>query len=122
MKTLSNLSRLILMAGFIFSVSLLAANNTPVTGKKNKEAEKTIHDYFKFPGVLVPLHSFQKADTQKKVEVLFSTDPTGRVDFVLAKTSDRELKAEIERQFSKLRINNLKSDVVNSVTLNFRTQ
>lgn len=119
MKTLSKLSFL-LIAVLTLSVFTVKANNTPGETKKVKEAEKTIHDYFRFPGILVPLRDLNKQDA-KKVEVLFSTDQNGNINFVLAKTSDRELKAEIERQFWKLRLNGLKRDVVNSVVLNFRT-
>jgi hypothetical protein len=86
----------------------------------NSETRKTIHDYFKFPGVLMP-HQDAKVHTVQKVEVLFTTDRNGKVNFVLAKTADRQLKAEIEKQFSALFLTKVKEDVVHSVVLNFRS-
>jgi len=123
MKALLNISKLVLIAGFAFSTLALKANslnNTPgETKKATRATEKTIHDFFKFPGVLMPLHSISKPEEQK-VEVLFTTDQNGNIDFVLAKTTRRDLKAEIERQFSKLHLSGLKRNVVHSVVLNFK--
>jgi hypothetical protein len=120
MKTLSKITKLILVAGFTFSGFMISANTTPVETKKAKETEKTIRDYFKFPGILIPLHELNKTEAQK-VEVLFTTDQNGNINFVLAKTVRRDLKAEIEKQFLKLHLIGLQRDVVHSVVLNFKT-
>ena len=119
MKTLSKIT-IILIAALSLSIFTIKGNTTPGEIKKAKEAEKTIRHFFKFPGILVPLHDLNKPETQK-VEVLFSTDQNGNINFVLAKTADRSLRTEIERQFWKLRLAGLKRDVVNSVVLNFKT-
>ena len=120
MKTLSQTTKLVLLTVFMFSALLISANTLPGETKKSKDTEKTIKDYFKFPGVLIPLHDLHKVEMQK-VEVLFTTNVNGHVDFVLAKTNDQNLKAEIEKQFLKLHLTKLKHDVVHSVVLNFKT-
>ncbi len=84
------------------------------------ETEKVIRNYFKFPHILMPVNE-NKTAVNNKVEVLFSTDSTGKVNFALAKTEDNELKKEIEKQFMALQLKQLKIDVVHKVVLNFRT-
>lgn len=80
------------------------------------ETEKTIKEHVKFPKLILPLQQqFQK------VEVVFTTTENGNVDFVLAKTDNKEVKAEIEKQFSKLNLNKLKANVAYSIVLNFKT-
>ena len=99
MKTKINLLKTTLVLGFI-SLSIMAvSNNLPTIskGKKLNETEKTIGRYFKFPSVLIPrLNSFN--DQIQKVEVLFTTNKDGKVNFALAKTNNLELKKEIEKQ------------------------
>jgi hypothetical protein len=84
------------------------------------ETEKVIRHYFKFPHILIPVNE-SKTIVNNKVEVLFSTDSTGKVNFALAKTEDPSLKTEIEKQFMALQLKQLKSEVVHKVVLNFRT-
>lgn len=81
-------------------------------GNLNNEAEKTIKHSINIPGDLVK--------ENKKVEILFSADSQGKVNFVLAKTEDTELKNSIEKQFSKLSFSKINNDVINSVILNFK--
>lgn len=50
-----------------------------------------------------------------KVEVLFSTDKNGKLNFVFAKTADKSLKTEIEKQFSKVQLTKQNKDVLHSV-------
>jgi ABC-type phosphate/phosphonate transport system substrate-binding protein len=121
MKTLSNLSKMILIAGFSLLTLAIRSNTVPAETTKTKDTEKTIKSYFKFPGVLVPLHHVDAKSIQHKVEVLFTTDLAGNVNFALAKTGDQDLKSEIEKQFLKLHLDKLKQNVVHSVTLSFRT-
>jgi hypothetical protein len=59
--------------------------------------------------------------TDNKVEILFTTNEKGEVNFALAKTENQNLKKEIEKQFQTLHFTQLKKDAVNSVTLNFKT-
>ncbi len=79
------------------------------------ETEKTIKEHVKFPKLIFSIQQHQK------VEVIFTTSENGNVNFVLAKTDDKEAKAEIEKQFSKLTLNKLKANVAYSVVLNFKT-
>lgn len=106
----------------MFSTLIALSNNTPANGKGSnaKAEEKTIRDFIKFPQVLIPRHNDSQIMNQK-VEVLFTTDKTGTVNFVLAKTNDNKLKSEIEKQFMSRRFSTLKSEVVHSVVLNFKT-
>lgn len=113
-------TKLILITGLIFTTLLAVANTTPSTTIVTTETEKTIRDYFKFPQVLMP-HYENKVAKSNKVEVLFTTDTTGKINFVLAKTLDKELKKEIEKQFSHLKLPKVKQNVVHSITLNFKT-
>jgi len=120
MKTQITFTKVILIAGLIFTTLIAVSNTTPSTSTVNTETEKTIRNYFKFPQVLLPNH-IVKSNQSNKVEVLFTTDKSGKVNFVMAKTLDKELKVEIEKQFSNMHLNKVKQNVVHSVVLNFRT-
>lgn len=93
-------------------------NLSPIESRK--ETSKTIERYFKFPQVLIP-HFVPSKSNSIKVEILFTVSENGKVNFALAKTSNKELKAEIENQFLKLCFNNLKPEVINRVILNFNS-
>lgn len=116
----STLKKLAFATFFSFSTLFALAGNVPNPNGGKAESEKTIRDYFKFPQVLIH-HPEEIKSASKKVEVLFTTDSTGAVNFVMAKIDDQDLKKEIEKQFSKLKLPKLKHDVVYSVVLNFRT-
>lgn len=118
MKTI-NLTKIILITGLILTTLVAVSNTTPSSSAVPAETEKTIRNYFKFPQVLLP--HYESKTTSNRVEVLFTTDKTGKVNFVMAKTIDKELKLEIEKQFSNLQLSKLKQNVVHSVVLNFRT-
>jgi hypothetical protein len=119
MKTQLTLSKIALVAGLLFTTLLAVAHTSPTTGTVTGETEKTIRSYFKFPQVLLPTYE-TKSLLSQRVEVLFTTDKFGRVNFVMAKTTDKKLKAEIEKQFSNLMLEKLKQNVVHSVFLNFK--
>jgi hypothetical protein len=97
-----------------------SAHNPNEGTSSSAETEKVIRNYFKFPHILMPVAE-NKTSVNNKVEVLFSTDSTGKVNFALAKTEDKALKKEIEKQFMALQLKQLKSEVVHKVVLNFRT-
>lgn len=120
MKTKLNFIKMSLFVALVFTSVIGLSNTSPASGTVTSETERTIRSYFKFPQVLLP-HYETKMAQENKVEVLFTTDKNGKVNFVLAKTSDPELKGEIEKQFSGLQLNKLKQNVVHSVILNFRT-
>src|SRR3989344_5372511 len=48
--------------------------------------EKTIENHIKFPKLIVPMHK------SAKVEVVFTTDANGKVNNVVAKTANEELR------------------------------
>lgn len=119
MKT-SNFKKLAFAIALTFSTLFVLAGTEPNPTGAKSESEKTIRDYFKFPQILIHHQESEKVES-RKVEVLFTTDSTGSVNFVLAKIDDEDLKKEIEKQFSKLKLPKLKHEVVYSVILNFRT-
>jgi hypothetical protein len=108
---MKNSSKTILVTGMLLFALTTKAN---IVGESTitNQMEKTIKSSVKLP---------EGASENQKVEVLFTTDAFGKVNFVLAKTSDTELKKSVEQQFFNLSFQNLQHDVVNSVTLNFRT-
>ena len=119
-KTKITFTKIVLMTSLIFTTLLAVANTNPSSTPVSTETEKTIRTYFKFPQVLLPHYELKWVQTNR-VEVLFTTDKNGKVNFVMAKTTDQELKLEIEKQFSNLHLNKVKQNVVHSVVLNFRT-
>ena len=122
MKTkINTLKKVLLISSLIFSIGIIKATNAPVSNTVSSETVKTIKDYFKFPRILMPYQE-EHILQNNKVVVLFSTDKNGKVNFVLAKTEDKSLKTEIEKQFSNLHLTKLKHDVVHSVTLNFKSK
>lgn len=122
MKTSIKALLILLISGCSLN-QLQAGQHDPNEGPSaasSKESEKVIRHYFKFPQFLLPVNE-AKTLVDNKVEVLFSTDTTGKVNFVLAKTESEELRKEIEKQFLALQLKQLKSEVVHKVILNFRT-
>lgn len=104
-----------LIAGLVISSFTINASNGSEISPVAVETENTIKEYFKIPQIINPYNEPQK------VEVLFTTNLQGHVDFVLAKTLNQNLKIEIEKQFLKLNLTKIKSDVVHSVVLNIKT-
>lgn len=115
MKKLNNCSKLLKLTGIVAfclgSMLLKAHNNHNGT----EETEKTIKEHVKFPKLILP---FQQ---NEKVEVVFTTSENGKVNFVLAKTNNRMIKNEIEKQFQTLTLNKLKANVAYSIVFNFKT-
>lgn len=123
MKGNTKYLKISLAAGlFIVSLSALAAGiPSSSTNRLAEETGKSIRHYFKFPQVLYTQHEL-KEELQNKVEVLFTVDNNGKVNFVWAKTTDRKLKTQIERTFSTLCFNNLKHKAVHNTVLKFKTR
>jgi hypothetical protein len=78
--------------------------------------EKTIREHVIFPKLILPVQQ-----QNQKVEVIFTTGSDGKVNFVLAKSDNKDINAEVERQFSQLTLNKLKANVAYSVVLNIKT-
>jgi hypothetical protein len=77
--------------------------------------EKTIKEHVKFPKLILP------GNQSEKVEIIFTTTENGKVNFVLAKTTNEVLKKEIEKQFSGLTLTKIKANVAHSIVFNFKT-
>ena len=100
-----------LVALTLGSFAVKANNGNTLAG----ETEKTIKQHVSFPKLnLTPQQN-------EKVEIVFTTSESGKVDFVLAKTKNEILKKEIEKQFSSLTLNKLKANVAYSIVFNFKT-
>jgi hypothetical protein len=80
------------------------------------ETERTIKEHVTFPKLILPVQQ-----QNQKVEVIFTTGNDGKVNFVLAKTDNKDIKSEVEKQFSQLTLNKLKANVAYSVVLNIKT-
>jgi hypothetical protein len=114
------ITRLVIFTGLIFSALFAVSTPLPVSNTANAESKKTIREYFKFPQILATRVETKNV-SNNTVEVLFTTNESGHVNFALAKTQNEELKKEVEKQFYKLYLPKLKQDVVHSVVLNFKT-
>lgn len=106
-----------LLACFVLlgSLSLNAGNGNHIGSTGLDEAEKLIRERLKPETPIAPLHK------SEAIEVVFTTAENGLVNFVLAKTSNPEAKQEIEKQFSRLQLNNLNANVAYSIVINFKT-
>ncbi|MBC7695291.1 MAG: hypothetical protein H7141_07600 [Burkholderiales bacterium] len=113
MKTIIKKSFTMLAIGFLFSLNL-KANENPKSILLS-ETNKAIKEHIKFPNLL--LHFNQ----EEKVNVVFTVDEIGKVNLVIANTTNDSLKKLIESQFMKLRLENLKADNAYSVVFNFKT-
>ena len=114
MKNLISIKKTSLILGL--SLFTFFANANPhsyreKTSNEIVETEKTIKESIVFTSPI----------SNQKVEILFTTNNNGEVNFVLAKTEDTTLKKQIETQFTHLHLTNLKADVVHSIILNFKT-
>ncbi len=117
MKALKKINQQIknwIVGGLILlsSTSALAHNGVSTI---NAEAEKQIKEHLKPENPIAALNQSQK------VEVLFTTNEKGSVNFVLAKTENQVAKTEIEKQFSHLQFKNLNANVAYSIVINFKT-
>lgn len=121
MKSIFNHFKKTIILGVLALTSWVTkAETTPTTKTFCSQLQKNIREHIKLsPQVIMlsqPLHK-----NEYRVEILFTTNQTGQVNFALAKTSNSKLKTEIEKQFMTLKIASLKNDVVHSVILNFKT-
>jgi hypothetical protein len=110
MKNNKSITRNIFILGLSFCFYTAKPNINPEK-EVSAKTEKTIKASFNLSGLSV---------NEQKVEILFSTGENGSINFVLAKTSDTELKKEIEKQFSLIKLPMLQKEVVNSVVLSFK--
>lgn len=94
----------------------LTINSMAVTWGEGT-TEKEIQKHLSFPNILMPVNKTQS----NKVDVVFTTNENGRVNLVIAKTDNADLKKEIEKNFSKLVLKTTKPNVCYGVTLNLKT-
>lgn len=102
-----------MILGFIFlsSVTFALGND----GNENIiETQRTIKQHISFPNIILPI------DRTEKVEVVFTTDEKGKVNFVIAKTENEILKKQIEKQFTEMTLTKIKSNVAYSIVFNIK--
>jgi hypothetical protein len=120
MKLTNKLIKTFLILELTFSTLFAISNNLSNPELLKHEPDKTLKDYFKFPQILINVDLNEHE--QNTVEVIFKINNIGQTNFVLVKTQNIELKKEITKQFNALKLPNLKSDVVYSVMLKFKTK
>ena len=120
MKLTNKFIKTILILELTFSTLFAISSNLADLELINHEPNKTLKDYFKFPQILINVDLNEHE--QNNVEVIFRVNKIGQINFVLVKTQNTELKKEVTKQFNALKLPNLKSDVVYSVTLKFKTK
>lgn len=100
----------------IASLILSALNTTMLANNGNQTtAEKEIQKH-----LAITTTSLPKKDNMK-VDVVFTTQEDGRVNFVIAKTDNEQLKKEVEDRFSKIVLKTIKPNVCYGITLNLKT-
>lgn len=106
--------------GFVFlsSAALALGNdgneNLPAGQASIIETQQTIRQHISFPNIILPIGKTEK------VEVVFTTDDKGKVNFVIAKTENEVLKKQIEKQFSEMILTKIKSNVAYSIVFNIK--
>jgi hypothetical protein len=98
-----------------FSASVISSD------PRETKPEKTIKNYFKFPQILMRTTRQNSSISPKKVEELFTTDKSGKANFVSAKTENQLLRKEIEDEFCKFSLLKVCAEIVHRVDLNFQT-
>ena len=117
-RTVRN-TRVILLGVLICSALFALSTTLPKVDRSNRESEKIIKNYFRFPKMLTTREEISVA-VSNTVVVLFTTNNAGKVNFVLVKTQNEALRSDVEKQFYRLNLPKLKPDVVHSVVLNFK--
>ncbi len=103
---------------FLSNAAIALGNNGNETVPNSKagiiETQLTIKQHISFPNIILPISKTEK------VEVVFTTDEKGKVNFVLAKTENEQLKKQIEKQFSEMTLTKIKSNVAYSIVFNIK--
>ncbi len=109
----SGMIKLSAVLGFMFLSGAAVALGSD--GNENIiETQNTIRQHISFPNIILPITKTEK------VEVVFTTDEKGKVNFVLAKTENDVLKKQIEKQFSEMTLTKIKSNVAYSIVFNIK--
>ncbi len=98
----------------LITCGMLYSHTENPVNEKGMTVETQIKNHISFPNIIIP------AEQTESVEVLFTTNQNGKVDFVLAKTPYESLKKEIEKQFVELILPSLKPGVTHRVVLNIK--
>jgi predicted secreted protein len=109
MKTLLKITAIVILNSILVT-PMKANNGTEASTEKQIQKQLNVN--------CVRLN----AEEQTKVDVVFTTNEEGKVNLVIAKTENEDIKKEIEKNFSKLVLPNVKPNVCYGVTLNIKAK
>jgi hypothetical protein len=102
---------------FICILGLLNLNTQAKENTNNKieiNSISEVKNYLMFPNVFNNSYNEQ-------AKVVFTVNELGNVDLVMAKTDNVNLKNAIEKQFLKLKFNNLSNNNTYTISLKFKS-
>ncbi len=107
---------LAILSGIFISISAVAApaGEKPL-GTDVESASRLIKEQVKFSNYA----TYQ--GHEEKVNVVFTVNEAGQVNLVIANTENPSLKKDIEEQFLKLSLKQLKANNAYSIQFNFKT-
>lgn len=107
---------LAILSGIFISLSAVAApvGEKPL-GTDVESASRLIKEQVKFSNYA----TYQ--GHEEKVNVVFTVNEAGQVNLVIANTESQSLKKDIEEQFMKLSLKQLKANNAYSIQFNFKT-
>jgi hypothetical protein len=109
MNTFIKITALVILNS-LFAAPMKANNGTEISTEKQIQKQLNVN---------CPALS---AEEHTKVDVLFTNNEEGKVNLVIIKTENEDIRKEIEKNFSKLILPNLKHNVCYGVTLNIRAK
>ena len=118
MRTIIKKSIIILVSGILISFNIQAKGNknlypsTTIGVNSINEIKKA----FTFPNFIL------QANKAEEVNVVFMVNQLGKVNLVIANTSDFSLKKSIELQFSKLTLSQLEANYAFNIKFNVKTK
>ncbi|MCD6065484.1 MAG: hypothetical protein K0S33_310 [Bacteroidetes bacterium] len=100
----------------IFALTLGSYNLQAGDGNGSSlKPEQIIRENIQFPKLSQPMGQ------NEKVNIVFTTDESGHVNYCLAKTPNAELKKAVEEQFRKFKLVDTQANTAYTIVINFKT-
>lgn len=118
MRTIIKKSIIILVSGILISFNTQAKENKNLYPSTTL-GENSIYEIkkaFTFPNFIL------QAKEAEEVNVVFMVNQLGKVNLVIANTSDASLKKSIESKFLKLTLSQLKANYAFNIKFNVKTK
>ncbi len=115
MKTTIKKSLIILSAGLLIAFKTQAKEIGNPNTTIGVNVLKEIKNQITFPNFI------QETNHTEEVKVVFTVNEIGKVNLVIANTTNIFLKQSIEKQFMKLTLNQLKANHTYGIQFNFKT-